>query len=317
MDKKEFNKCQKNNVTALFKITARCNDNCDFCIERRFTKRNLEDLSLKEIKDNFKYLKDNFNLEYVIVTGGEPTLHRDFLEILDYFYKEKTQFRIITNFLLFNDREFLKKTAFYFSLNKDNKIIGSINDLPINEAASRRIAGLENFLEYKLPIMLILVINRSNLESLSDLILYLDKIFKKHYYSKPINIEFRLIYLGDTLKSLLKKSLPTDFGKIKKYVQRAVETANSLGINIVFWNFPFCYLDNLPRFQDMTIEERRQRKLLKVSKDFQLGKIQIRDFEKCFKKKKSCFECKYNSCCSGIEKEYLTKYNFPLLAVKK
>ena len=180
----------------------------------------------------------------------------------------------------------------------------------------KRMSGLEKFLQHKLPIMLILVINKNNLESLSDLIIYLHKLFKKYHYKK-INIEFRLIYIGDTLKFLLKKSLPTDFKKIKKHVQKAVKTANLLGVNIIFWNFPLCYINNLPRFQDKTIKKRRQRKLLKVSKDFQLEKIQIRDFEECFIKSDVCVNCKYNDSCSSIESDYLSKYNFPLLKIIK
>ncbi|MBC8294809.1 MAG: radical SAM protein, partial [Pelagibacterales bacterium] len=251
MDKKEAIKFKKEGVAALFKITANCNDNCNFCIERKYTKKGLKDLSLKEIKDNFNYLKNNFNLDYVIITGGEPTLHDNFFEIFDYFNKEKIEFRVITNLLCFNNKSFLKKTLHYFSSNKKNKIIGSINSLPINKIEKERMSGLENFLEYKLPIMLIVVITNNNLKLLPDLITYLYKLFKKYHYKK-INIEFRLIYVGDTLKSLLEKSLPKDFKEIKKYVQKAIKTADLLGVNIIFWNFPLCYINNLPRFQDKT-----------------------------------------------------------------
>jgi len=57
MNKKNIVKNQENNVAALFKITARCNDCCDFCIEKRYINKDLNDLSLAEIKNNFNYLK--------------------------------------------------------------------------------------------------------------------------------------------------------------------------------------------------------------------------------------------------------------------
>jgi len=316
MKKRKIVKYKKENIAALFKITVRCNDNCNFCIERKYAKKNLKDLSLKEIEDNFNYLRNNFDLDHVIITGGEPTIHKNFLKILDYFYKEGVEFKIITNLLYFNNDIFLKKILKYFPINKNNRIIGSINNLPISEVDIKRMSGLENFLKYKLPIMLIIVISKDNLESLSDLIVHLHKLFKKYDYKK-MNIEFRLIYIGDTLKSLLKKSLPTDFKKIKKHVQKAIKTANLLGVNIIFWNFPLCYIDNLPRFQDETIEKRRQRKLLKVSKNFQFKKIKIRNFKECFTKNNNCMNCKYNNCCSGIEGNYFSEYNFPLLKTKK
>jgi len=313
MNQKEFKKYQLESTIALFKITARCNDSCQFCIEREYTEKGIADMSFRDIRNNFEYLRDNFNLDYLIITGGEPTLHSDLVKIVDYFYKQKIQFKLITNLLNFSQGNFLRKILSYFPSNKDNRIIGSINDLPINKLAVKRITGLKKLLGYKIPFSLITVIYKRNLESLPDLIIYLNKLFKKYHYEQPINLEFRLIYLGDTLKSLLKTSLPTDFQKIKQFSQQAIETANSLGITLTLWNFPFCYLEQIPQYRDKSIKERRQRKLLKVSQDFQLEKIQVRDFEECFDKPKTCLDCRYNNDCSGIEKAYLEKYNFPSL----
>jgi len=310
MNQKELRKYKKNNLAALFKITSRCNDFCKFCIERKFIEAERDDLSFEEIKNNFKYLKDNFSLDYLVITGGEPTLHPDFLKIIDYFYDKGMEFRIITNLLRLKDKSFFKKILPYFSLNK-NRIIGSVNDLPINKMAIDRIEGLKNVLKYKLPLMLIVVVYKDNLESLAELILYLANLFKEYKYNKSINIELRLMYIEGTLKSLLKDSLPTDFKEIKKFVQKAVDTADSLGVTTTLWNFPLCYLDKVPKLLDRTIQKRRQRKLLKVNKDFQLADIQIRDFEEYFRKSKDCLDCPYNNYCSGIDNAYITKYHFP------
>jgi MoaA/NifB/PqqE/SkfB family radical SAM enzyme len=320
MNKQEFKKCRQNNIGVLFKVTSQCNDNCKFCIERKFMRKNRKNLSLKEIRNNFEYLKDNFRVDYVVITGGEPTLHPDFFKIIDYFYKKGIEFRIITNLLNFSNEKFTKKAMPYFSSakeldfsGKENKIIGSINDLPLNAAAAKRIAGLENVLKRGFPLMLIVVIYKDNLESLPELISYLSNLFKKHRYAKPMNMELRMIYIEGTLKSLLEASLPTDFPKIKHSVQKAIKTADSLGITLTLWNFPLCYLDNVPRFKDESIRERKQRKLLKVNKDFQLKNIQMRDFEEYFEKDKSCSGCKLNDYCSGIDGAYITKYHFPHL----
>ncbi|TSC92346.1 MAG: radical SAM domain-containing protein [Candidatus Berkelbacteria bacterium Licking1014_85] len=320
MNLKELEKNRRNNIAVLFKITSRCNDNCEFCIERKFMKKRRADLSFEEIKKNFEYLNNKFKLDYAVITGGEPTLHPDFLKILGYFHKKGIEFRVITNLLKFSDKRFFKKILPYFLsaqrinlVSRENKIIGSINDLPIDRLASGRIEGLKNLLRHKIPLMLTIVIYNGNLRYLQELIRYLHDLFRENNYNRLISIELRLIYIEGTLKSLLKKSLPTDFRKVKESAQRAVETANSLGITITLWNFPLCYLDNLPRFLDKTIQERRQRKLLKVNKDFQLKKIQVRDFEEYFKKNRSCSSCKYNNYCSGIDSAYIKKYHFPPL----
>ena len=320
MRENKYRARKKFHSAALFKITSRCNDLCKFCIERKFIEMKRENLSFKEIKNNFEYLKDNFNLDYVIITGGEPTLHPNFIKIIDYFYGQGTEFRIITNLLKFRNKDFFKKILPYFleknktdrTVNR-NKVIGSINDLPINNSAIGRIEGLKNVLKQKLPLMLITVIYKDNLEFLPELIQYLDNLFKRYKYNKPINIELRLIYIEGTLDSLLKISLPTDFKKIKKFVQKTIDIADSLGITLTLWNFPLCYLGEIPRLQGKTIQERRKRKLLKVNKDSQLRKIQVRDFEEYFKKSQACSSCLYNDYCSGIDGAYITKYHFPQL----
>lgn len=318
MNRKEFEECQQGNVSALFKITSNCNDYCTFCIERGNINKGIDNLSFVEIKNNFEYLRNKFNLDYVIITGGEPTLHPDFLKILDYFYNQEIQFRVITNLLMFSNIKFFKKVLPYFlpnnrpSLQRDeNKIIGSINDLPKNKISQKRIIGLKNLLKNNLNIMLITVIYKDNLESLSELISYLYRLFKKYHYNKPVNLELRLIYVRDTLKSLLKISLPTNFQKIKESIQRAIRLADSLGITITLWNFPLCYLDNVPKFKDKNIQKRREKKLLKISKMYQLEGIQVRDFLEYFKKSRACLNCKYKEFCSGIEDIYLKKYCFP------
>lgn len=318
MNWKELKKYCRSNTAVLFKITSRCNENCAFCIEKKFMKRGKDDLSLKEIKNNFDYLNENFNIDYAIISGGEPTLHHDFFKILDFFCKKGVEFRVITNLIKLGEKKFFKKILPYFSsfvlsTGRKNKIIGSINDLPEADNAKRRIVGLKNVLKSGLPLMLIAVIYKKNLERLPELIYYLANLFKRYGYDKPINLELRLIYVEGTLSSLLKKSLPDDFQKIEKFTQEAVYAANNLGITLTLWNFPLCYLKKLPDFQDKSIQERRQRKLLKVNKDFQGKKIKIRDFEEYFRKDRICVKCKYNNFCSGIDGVYLEKYHFPSL----
>lgn len=318
MKPEELKKYQQNDMAALFKVTSRCNDNCSFCIEKKFMKKERDDLSLAEIKENFNYLQERFKISYAVISGGEPTLHADFFGILDYFHKEGVEFRFITNFIKLGENRFFKKLLPYFPArrgqtgpSRENKIIGSINDLPgAGATAGKRIVGLKNVLRHSLPLMLIIVIYKKNVEKLSNLIFYLAGLFKQYGYDKPVNIELRLIYIEGTLNSLLKKSLPDNFKQIQESARKAVLMANGLGVTVTFWNFPLCYLENLPSFQDKSIQERRRRKLLKINKDFQRRKIKARDFEEYLKKAPACTKCKYDNLCSGIDGIYLEKYHF-------
>jgi len=250
MNQKEIKNLKKSNISALFKITSQCNDFCKFCIEINSEKR--EDLTLEEIKTNFKYLRSNFKLDNVVLTGGEPTMHPDFIKIIEYFYKQEMDLRIITNFLKFKNESFLKKVIPFLKEDKkelklnNKRIIGSINDLPIRKGDIGRIVGFKNVLKHKLPLSLIVVIYKDNLKHLGELISYLAGIFKKYNPRVSINIELRLMYLEDTSPFSIKASLPMDFKEIKQHVQKAIEVAAYFEVTLTLWNFPFCYIDRPP-----------------------------------------------------------------------
>ena len=68
----------------LFKIISQCNDSCNFCLEYKFIKSKQPPLSFKEFKKNYFYLRKKLVPNYVILTGGEPTLHQEFFDMLNF-----------------------------------------------------------------------------------------------------------------------------------------------------------------------------------------------------------------------------------------
>ena len=67
-------------------LTYRCNDNCVFCFNQKHINKSPE-LSLAEIKRKFADACRRWPVSRVLLTGGEPTLHPQFWEIMDFFYK--------------------------------------------------------------------------------------------------------------------------------------------------------------------------------------------------------------------------------------
>ena len=65
-----------------FIITDRCNANCSFCIRKNLTKRHTF-TRLSSVKHILAELGRVYCNAVLIITGGEPTLHPDFKEILD------------------------------------------------------------------------------------------------------------------------------------------------------------------------------------------------------------------------------------------
>ena len=304
----------------LFKITSECNDFCSFCLEYKFIKSGRPPLSFEEFKKNYYYLKEKFRPNYAILTGGEPTLHPQFFEMLNFLKQQGESFRFITNLLKFNEKDFLKRLKPIFSNfingNQENlsKIIASINDLPEkNQIAKKRFLGLKKALLMKLPLMVTVVIYRGNLDDLPELSRRLKSLFEKYAPDKSLHVEFRLIYIEGTYPKLLKLSLPTNFENIKKAVETSIQILDTPKIKVTLWNFPLCYLDNPEKAKNEAIAERQARRLIKIHNDGQLEKVEIRDWEIYLKPHRECLNCQLKNFCSGIDKAYIIKYHFPRL----
>lgn len=93
-------------------LTHRCNQRCEFCFDASSVLRasSLGDLPLEAIERLISLLlqtvgdASTFN---VTLSGGEPTLHRSFLKIVERFSDEGFQITILTNGQAFADRSFL------------------------------------------------------------------------------------------------------------------------------------------------------------------------------------------------------------------
>ena len=73
-------------------ITEYCNFQCPYCVGLKkdiYGSRKLKQLSLNEIKRNVDYWCEGQPLENIRFSGGEPTLHRNIREIVDYTKSKK------------------------------------------------------------------------------------------------------------------------------------------------------------------------------------------------------------------------------------
>lgn len=75
-----------NNMIVELKPSYSCNQNCPYCCFRSYSSLNMKD---EEVMNNLIYIKQNFAEPNVfILSGGEPTMHNSFWNILDYIKNE-------------------------------------------------------------------------------------------------------------------------------------------------------------------------------------------------------------------------------------
>ncbi len=89
--------------TVMIRILKKCNSHCTFC---DFWKSN-DEMSIDMIKKIIFGAK-NLQVKEICLTGGEPTIHQNFFEIIELIQKSGLIYSFITNGSNLND-EFLKK----------------------------------------------------------------------------------------------------------------------------------------------------------------------------------------------------------------
>jgi MoaA/NifB/PqqE/SkfB family radical SAM enzyme len=77
-------------------LTSACNFSCPFCVDSKLINAG-KSLTLEEIKKTVDTLHSHGLLSVILIGGGEPTLHKDFGEIIRYLKRKRLQIGIVTN----------------------------------------------------------------------------------------------------------------------------------------------------------------------------------------------------------------------------
>lgn len=80
----------------LWEITNQCNYNCKYCIFSSNYKKDENELTTNECIKVIDQLYEN-NFKYIKVTGGEPFLRKDIIELLTYMCKKGMHIDVSTN----------------------------------------------------------------------------------------------------------------------------------------------------------------------------------------------------------------------------
>jgi len=174
-------------------LTEKCNLSCSMCI--RGNKNNIE-LTLEEIK-KIQNLDELFSHQ-IVITGGEPTLCRDYSKIVDFFSSNAKSVSICTNGT--------NKTIFDKNIHRENVIVQISIDG--TEYYHNKIRGqgtykltMDNVFEFEqrgIPYTISTVVGRQNIENMKDLADELSKLKAMKCWSVSFEMPF-----GHADKSLI------------------------------------------------------------------------------------------------------------------
>ncbi|MDK2886038.1 MAG: 3,8-cyclase [Thermosipho sp. (in: thermotogales)] len=159
-------------------VTDKCNFRCNYCmIENAEFMNDNELLTLKQIETLIKVLKD-LKFKHVRITGGEPTLRTDIIEIAKIIKKYFGNFSITTNGSLL---DLLAKDLKENGLSSVNISLDSLNrdnfrKITRRDDLDKVLKGLEKAIKLGLKVKLNTVIQKANFNEIFDLIEFASKI---------------------------------------------------------------------------------------------------------------------------------------------
>ncbi len=277
------------------KICFQCNNLCEFCVQGDKRER-LANKSLEEIKKALREARQE-NIEGVVFTGGEPTVHPDILKVVE--YAQKAGFKSIqlqTNGRMFSYLDFCKKIisagASEFSPALHSSV-PEIHDKLTNSpgAWQQVVKGIRNLKSLNQYVLTNTVITSLNYKDFPELA----KLFVR------LNVDqFQFAYvhiIGTAFKN--KEWLIPRKSEVMPYVRKGLDIGIFAGKKVMTEAIPYCFMSG---YEDYIAEKN-------IPETKVVAENTIDDFNYFRKnvgklKSATCKICGYYNICEGPWKEY-------------
>lgn len=275
--KPELDKKNQINNTLLIRITEKCNNKCSFC-SAHHQRQTGKVMSFGKIKSLIYSVKDNKNITTLEIGGAEPTTHPDFFRILRFANGKFERILVTTNARIFYYPKNVDRLSKIRGLEIKSSLHGHnhiLHDYLTNTRGSFEQAtkGFQNLVRCNIPLGVNIVITKSNIHHLKDIIDILSKIKIKTLYISGMIInglpgqEFHAVEL-----SKISLILP----EVLTYAENKIRT-------ICVEKLPICIAPNHAKY------------------------FLIESDKSHFTKFQECNSCLHLYSCMGIHKSYLNR----------
>jgi len=280
------------------KIGFQCNNHCLFCVQGN-KREEFSDKTTKEIKKILK--KTRKKHEAVVFTGGEPTIRKDFPELVG--YAKDMGFKTIqiqTNGRMFAYKEFceelIKKGAneFALALHGHN---AKLHDYLTTASGSfeQTTTGIKNLKFLGQRVLMNTVVTKPNYKHLPKIAELLVNLGVDQFQFAFVHIN--PIILND--KKLIDEIIPQK-SKVMPYVKKGLQIGIDAGVKVMTEAIPYCFMKGYENY----IAERIIPNGAVYDADWSID-----DYGKYRKtegkiKGPNCLKCKYFKICEGPWKEY-------------
>jgi MoaA/NifB/PqqE/SkfB family radical SAM enzyme len=292
---------QKQGKVADIKLGNSCNNHCRFCARKK-SKEKLNDLSVKAIRE--KMLIARKSCSNIVLTGGEPAIRRDFLQLVSFAKELKyNKINIQSNGRIFAYNDFCKAVIsagvneFVISLHGH---IPQLHDYLTSCDGSfyQTLAAIKNLRKLKQVVFANTVIVKSNYRHLPEIIRLLIDL-------EVDQAQFAFVHAIGSAEENFSSIVPR-YSLVLPYVKEALNIGSAFGLRVMTEAFPYCLMKG---YEDHVAEKIIPKTLIFESNN------EVFDFEKVRPElaKSKCGECKkcsYFSVCEGPWKEYPERFGW-------
>jgi len=285
-----------------------CNEHCSYC---PCSKQEKEDKLITPLSE-LRIAIDQFVTEGmtdITISGGEPTLHPDFIDIVDYCQRCGLQVTVLSNGERFSNPDFLSKLRERVNM-RQLRIITTLHSesATLHENANgtpgsfqRSIDGLHNLCECGSKVIVKHCITKENYRSLKEFFLFIDCTFDKDVDVQLCSID----YCGIPKKSLQAEMLA--FTELRPYLEALFDYHMKLKENgyprkLYCINMPLCSCD--PYYWNYIPKRRKQ--MYNLYKDPHSNKVKASN-DIVGIDETICAGCKVASICCGT---YRTAFEY-------
>ncbi len=229
----------ENKVKHWVRLTRACNNHCIFCLDKEAQDGSC--IPIEDIKKDLVRGRGN-NATKVILSGGEPTIHPDFLEIVKLAKEMRFQdVQVISNGRMFIYKDFIAAAVkagmseVTFSMHGHNEKLHD-SQTQVKDSFNQALSGLINALNTDgLIVNIDIVINKINVRNLRDII---------KYFSRLGVAEFDLLQVipfGAAWEN--RQKLFYDIGKELRYLREAFVLSKNKNLQLWTNRFSPQYLD--------------------------------------------------------------------------
>jgi len=292
--------------TADIKVGYRCNNRCVHCViadqrERARTLRGNVDCSAREIDAQLLDARRS-GLTHIVFTGGEPTIRRDFLELLFRARALGFQVSVQTNGRMLSNRAFATRAArsgatFVVALHgADAPVHDAI--VAANGAFTQTVAGIRNARAVGLCVVGKIVLSRMNANVLPEIVGLLVSLGVS-----SVNVAFPhgLGHAREGFDDVVPR-----YRDIGASLRRTLDVHSSQA-TILFETVPYCWLHGYERHVAEEGYRRSDEPIVHKQLD-----LEVRDWHQARLEQKrkfpACVRCRHDAICEGVWKEYAEAY---------